>query len=259
MNGTKWDVQFAIGFPIAGRLIQSRDFPLGESITADFVGPSTLFEPNTARFRARAPRAVSKHAETLWAEALQQVMGGWLAPPEAFNAEGGFAASPQDPCNLAFRFGVSRTDKLRGCGDLCDSLTNTACTIRTPITLHGWGHIAAASRILAENRCPWLFGKVDHRSAWKAAPICMGDDRFDVIALWNPADAAWYGFRTRSLLFGSTAAALRNNFLSRIIDSVLCRLLVIPTFGYFDDFGFFTRSADERETMEALTKLLTLI
>ena len=139
-----------------------------------------------------------------------------------------------------------------------DSLTNTACAIRTPIPLPGWGHIAAATRILADNRCSWSFGKVDHKAAYNDLPIKPEDSSYAAIALWGPRRLIWCGCRSRTQLFGSTAAVLRYNALSRIIASPICRILAIPTMGYFGDFGFITRTADRKETMKTLIECLTL-
>ena len=52
----------------------------------------------------------------------------------------------------------------------------------------------------------------------------------------------------------STAAVLHYNFLSRIIASIACRILLIPTPGYIDDFGFFTATHDESAAMAAFTE-----
>ena len=53
----------------------------------------------------------------------------------------------------------------------------------------------------------------------------------------NPADGSWYGFMPRTLLFGSTAAVLHYNCLSRVIAPLACRAHKIPRKGYYGDFG----------------------
>ena len=246
VGGSKWILQFDVGFPLTGCLHQSRAFPTDIHSPFEFVDPNALFAPSPNRFKVRAPRAVARHADQLWGEALKLVEEGWRTPPDPLDINGRFLEHPMEECNIAFRFGCEQTDKLRGCGDLKDSLTNTACAIRTPITLPGWDHIAAAARILADRRCSWSFGKVDHKAAYKALPIRPEDSRYAVIALWGPKRLIWCGRRTRTQLFGSTAAVLHYNGISRIIASLLSRLLVIPTLGYFEDFGFSTRTADEQ-------------
>ena len=259
MGGRKWVTQFATGFPMTGCLSQMGVFPLDPDTPTTYTDPKTLFSSNRTRFMSRSLNAVSKKSQCLWDEALEQVNKGWLWPPEPLSPEGAFIARPEEECNIAFRFGVQQSDKLRGCDDLRDSLTNTACVVRTPITLPGWDHIAASARILNTTLCEWSFGKVDHKSAYKALPLRAEDSNYAVIALWNPLAKAWYGSKSRTQLFGSTAAVLHYNCFSRIIASLLCRILAIPTVGYFDDFGFFTRTANENETMAFLLEFLSLL
>ena len=259
MGGRRWVTQFATGFPMTGCLSQSGVFPLDTAIPEAFVDPKTLFHTCKSRFLARSSQAVSKKAQCLWDEALGQVKRGWVTTPEPLSPEGRFIARPHEECNIAFRFGAQQAGKLRGCDDLRDSLTNTACAVRSPITLPGWDHIAAAARILNTTLCDWSFGKVDHQSAYKALPIRPADINYAVLALWNPLESAWYGSKTRTQLFGSTAAVLHYNCFSRVIASLVCRILAIPMVGYFDDFGFFTRSADEDETMSLVNEFLSLL
>ena len=58
-----------------------RGSPLGESNSANCADHARLFASNAARFRARAPRAVSRRATALLKEATNQVREGWLDPP----------------------------------------------------------------------------------------------------------------------------------------------------------------------------------
>ena len=259
MQGSKWALQFRDGFPMTGKLQQSGVFPFDASAKEDFTSPDSFFATNTVRFQPRAPHAVSRHATPLWREALEQVEAGWLTAPVPLSANGDLLEQKEEKCNIVFRFGSLQADKLRGCDDLRDSMTITACTIRTPITLPGWDHIAAASRILAGTRCSWSFGKVDHKSAYKALPILPRDSRYAVIALWNPDEKRWCAFWPRTQLFGSIAAVLHYNCFSRVIATLICRLLLIPTIGYFDDFGFFARTSDEALTLAHINELVTLI
>ena len=258
MKGRKWVTQFVTGFPMTGCLSQSGVFPLDPETPTTFTDPTTLFATSAERFATRSKRSVSRHTAALWEEAMAQVRDGWLSEPQPLNADGRFAARPEEECNIAFRFGVEQADKLRGCDDLRDSLTNTACTIRTPITLPGWDHIASACRYLRTTQCEWSFGKVDHRAAYKALPLREEDARYAIIALWAPTEKLWVGCRSRTQLFGSIASVLHYNCLSRIIASLICRILLIPTLGYFDDFGFFARTAEEAVAMRDVTEFLDL-
>ena len=123
MGGSKWILQFVVGFPLIGCLYQTRTFPTDDDAPFTFVDPDTLFASSPHRFKARAPRAVSRHAEQLWAEALKQVDEGWLTPPEPLGDNGHFLDHPREECNIAFRLGVEQIDKLRACADLRHSLS----------------------------------------------------------------------------------------------------------------------------------------
>ena len=195
----------------------------------------------------------------MWKEAMDQVQAVWLSPHEARDANGQFPERSDADCNLSCSFGVVQADKMRGFDDLRDSLANLACAVHTPITLPGWDHIAAATRILAENCRAWSFGKVDHRAAYMALPVTPTDAKYAVITLWCPVKKIRCGFRPRTQLFGSIDAVLHYSRLSRIIASLICRILLIPTKGYFDDFLFFARTPDEALTLAHIAELITLL
>ena len=259
MRGTNWLMQFVTGFPIVGHLHQAGVYNTDDTPVPKLTSPESLFATKTARFKARAPRSVSRSSQQLWDEALQQAEAGWLSPPELLDSDGNFKDNPNEKCNIAFRFGVSQSDKLRGCDDFRDSMTNTACHISTPITLPGWDHIAAAAKILSLSQRPWAFGKIDHRAAYKALPLRPSHIPYAVIALWNPQKREWFAFRPRTQLFGSIAAVLNYNCLSRLIASLACRILLIPTIGYFDDFGFFVSANDADSAMNAFNEFFDII
>ena len=165
------------------------------------------------------------------------------------------------PCYIAFRFGSTHPDKLRGRGDIRDSLTSTDCAVRTPITHPGWGHIAAAARIIRPTAGDWAFGEVDRKLAYNALPVRQQDSRYAAIALRNPTGRLWYGCRNRTHRYGPTSDVLRYNCLSRIIASLGCRLLLLlltPTTGYFGDFGFFARTEEEEHAIADIVELLTI-
>ena len=53
-------------------------------------------------------------------------------------------------------------------------------------------------------------------------------------------DGKWYGFIPRSQIFGSTASVVHYNTFSRLLASLICRILGLPCIGYFDDYAFMT-------------------
>ena len=79
--------------------------------------------------------------------------------------------------------------------------------------------------------------KAGHADAYKQLPVTTKDELAAAVTLKDLAGGKWYGFIPRTQLFGSAAAALRYNCLSRVIASLACRILEIPCVGYYDDFG----------------------
>ena len=59
--------------------------------------------------------------------------------------------------------------------------------------------------------------------------------------------------------FGPVAAAIRYNFLSRLMASLEFRLFLIPAIRYFDSFGFLARASDSEATMEALVAMFDVV
>ena len=194
-------MQFINGFPISGNLRQQDVFPMDTSATPDLVGPESLYETTTARFRERSPKATSRFPQQLWEEAIAQVDRGWLYPPEPLDSNSNFLSRPSERFNVEFRFGVPQAGKLRGCDDFKDSLANTTCRVQSPITLPGWDHIAAAARTLSASRQSWAFGEIDHRASYKALPIRPGDSDSAIKALWQPESRGRFGFSTQNETF----------------------------------------------------------
>ena len=60
-------------------------------------------------------------------------------------------------------------------------------------------------------------------------------------------------------MFGSAAATLHYNCLSRLIASLACRALKLPCVGYYDDFAIVTPRILIDKALEAFTKLNDLL
>ena len=67
--------------------------------------------------------------------------------------------------------------------------------------------------------------KADHADAYKQLPVTTKDELAAVVTLKDLVDGKWCGFIPRTQLFGSTAAVLHYNCLSRVIASLACRIL----------------------------------
>ena len=138
---------------------------------------------------------------------------------------------------MAFRFGVEQSDKLRACDDLRHARTNLACVVETPIKLVCWDHLVEIANLVNDGKRDWAFIKADHEAAYKQLPMCMGHQKLAVIALRSPADDRWYGFFSRTMVFGAVAAVLHYNVFSRILSEITTKLFGIPLLCFFDDFG----------------------
>ena len=60
-------------------------------------------------------------------------------------------------------------------------------------------------------------------------------------------------------MFGSVAAVIRYNVLSRIWAALRCRLLGIPLSGYFDDFAALARAGLAEEAMRVFSRFRDLL
>ena len=239
IGALNWLSGYIYGFPITGTISQSKTFPLTQK--PDNPKPlsiSDLQKGASERFKSRSKRP-PKLADLLWKEALEQVSMGWLDQPRLLTADGRFADSPDLPVVNAFRFPVIQGEKVRACDDLKASLTNRACSVLSPITLPTWEHVAQISSELALSRRPLALGKADESDAYKKQPLSPSDATWAVITLYGP-DKKWYGFTSRSQIFGSTASVVHYNTFSRLLVSLFVRLFGIPMVGFFDDFGFIT-------------------
>ena len=241
LGGQRWLCQFAKGFPITGELSQKSDFPISKKDAPTPIQRREVFRTAEARFRERATKSGMKDAQPLWNEAAQQVRLGWLTPPVPLQADGRPAELKLKRYNIAFRFSVDQADKLRACDDLKHSMTNLACSVLTPIKLVSWDHLAQLSHILSERKLDWGLFKADHEAAYKQLPISPDDQECAIIALRHPSSGRWYGFVTRTLVFGAVAAVLRYNVFSRAIAALVNRIFGIPMVCYFDDFAALTQ------------------
>ena len=255
--GGNWFMQFATGRPVVGSLQHSGVFPPNRG-PAGTATSGNDFRYETARCRARAPRAISTPPQHLWGEALTQVEYGWLFPPEALGSNGDFRDHPDERRNIAFRGGSQQAGPRRARDDFRDSLTNAARYIRSPITTPGCGHIAAVE-ILSITRTPAAFAKIAHKAAYKPPPLFPHHTRYDVIDLQNPNTREWSGFMPRSQLFGPIAAALHYKCLSRLVASLACWALLVPTVGYFHPLGFFANACDSDGTMDAFAGFFAIL
>ena len=138
------------------------------------------------------------------------------------------AGLPIGQYNISFRFGVEQAAKLRACDDLRHSLTNSACSVLTPIQLVSRGHLAQLRRRSCGESRDWALIKADREAAYKQLPLRPEDQARSIIAPRHPVAGKWFGFMSRTLVFGATAAVLRYNVFSRLITALGSRLFWHP-------------------------------
>ena len=238
MGGREWLSQFIFGFPFIGFLSQSGVFSPSEKELESPPKPDLIFEEAENRFRSRASQQPPKEAERVWAEAIEQRDCGWLDGPFDLTDSGRIANDPLSPVNIAFRFPVIQPGKVRACDDCRHSTLNDFCVVATPISLPSWDHVAECVRRVSHTNSDIHFAVADQWAAYKCEPLRPDHIPLCILAIWNPSAMKFVGFKPITQLFGSTAAVLNYNVLSRIIASLANRIFAIPVIGYFDDFGF---------------------
>ena len=229
LGGSLWLQQFLFGFRLTGTFSQIHTFPLSEKACRKKpIGPSRIAASSAQRFQERAPRSGLKNAQLLWGEALLQVKSEWPAPPFPLSRESAPYTLLYPTLNIAFRFGAQQADKLRACDDLRYAMTNLACSVVTPTKLASWDHLSELCRTVAHAKRDWHFFKADHEAAYKQLPLEWEQSNLAAIALRNPANGRWYGFMSRTLMFGAVSAVLHYNILSRILSELACKIFGIP-------------------------------
>ena len=258
LGASKWMGQFAVGFPITGDLSQDKAFPF-KNPKERLLPMKQLFESAEDRFRERAPKSGWKNANDLWKEAMDQHAKGWLAAPVELKASGRPADLPTGGYNIAFRFGVEQAEKLRACDDLKHGLANQACRVHTPIKLVSWDHLSQLCRSFAKDGRDWALFKADHEAAYKQLPLDPADQLYAIVALRHPTSGVWYGFRSRTLVFGSVAAVIHYNVFSRLITVIFNKTFGIPPICFFDDFAALLPRLLARKGLAAFTAICELL
>ena len=238
LGGSIWLQQFIFGFKLTGSFSQKHTFPQSDKLVG--LRPlclASIAQSNRSLFREMAQKSGYKNARPLWGESLAQSAQGWLTKPSPLSSSNEPFILRGPKLYIAFRFGVEQSDKLRACDDLRYSMVNLACKVETPIKLASWGHVAEMRRSVQSIERFWHFMKSDHEAAYKQLPLEWCQSSLAVVALRSPEDGRWYGFFSRTLLFGAAAAVVHYNVFSRIISELVCRIFGIPMISYFDDFG----------------------
>ena len=237
IGGSIWLNRFSHGFPITGMMSRKFPFPPAAKKLPDQLPVIDVLASNASRFACRASRPPPQ-ADVLWSDTIDQVERGRMGPPRVLNRSGRFSDDLNDPINVAFRFAVAQTSKVRDCDDLKDSLGNRLCALGAPIALPGWGLLAAMSLFSSSlSTKGWAFLNGGDTSAYKNLPPRLSDSHSAAIGLRGSQREGWFAFSPRTLPFGATASMLRYNVFSRILASIASRFFCIPLIAFYDDLG----------------------
>ena len=116
---------------------------------------------------------------------------------------------------------------MRAFDDLERGATNAACAVLTPIQLVSWGRLAQLCRRSFDSPRDWALLNADHEAAYKQLTK-RADQARAIIAPCRPKSGKWFGFTSRALVFGATAAALHCNVFARLVTALVNRLFGIP-------------------------------
>ena len=147
---------------------------------------------------------------------------------------------------------------MRDCSDLKHSMANLACGAETPIRLISWYNVSQISQMLSEDWGDWVLRKESRADAYKQLPSVPDGQSAASIALIHPGENRWYGFFTRTLIFGSVPAVLRYNGLSRMIVALVSLYLGIPLVGTFDDIAAIIRATVGQASIDAFARFCSL-
>ena len=106
---------------------------------------------------------------------------------------------------------------------------------------------------------PWRLFKDDQEASYNHLPIRLADRMTAIIALRHPISNDWFGFKARTLIYGSTAAVLRYNCFARSISTIATIVLGIPPVSYFDDFAALMPAELDRAALDTFARFCELL
>ena len=213
IGGASWIQQFLAGVPLVDTLGQRSAFSTSTIHShASPIDPSQLRHSSSARFTERVRRPGPKNGSALWDGALDQ-RKSWIGAASLLNTDGGGEAFTlaNRLINVSFRFGFGLAEELRACDVLRRDTVNLACTVLTPTKLAPRGHLSEMCKMAKHTAHDWRLFKAEHEHSYKHLPINWGHSSLAAIALRPPSDGRWYGFRSRTAMFGAIADVAHYN------------------------------------------------
>ena len=131
--------------------------------------------------------------------------------------------------------------------------------VETQIMLVSGGHLAEMCKIIRASGRDWHFPKAGHEAAYRKLPLEWGRISLAGVSLRSPQDGRWYGFTSRTVMFGAISAVIYYAIFPRIIAELTCRIFGTPLVRYFDDFGALLPATLAKTGLEIFTKRRTLL
>ena len=225
------------GFPAVGILDAAGMFPEDPEAAPPSLTPRQLFsraKPLWASAEGVTSGFSPEQSQLIWDSCVEEAKQGLLEGPLPLS-------------DIAFdhnlpvvRFTIFQKDKWRMIDNLKASGTNAAAATRHPIRLPTHAHLAEITHRCTQTRGPSDFQlwKSDHKSAYKQMPLCREHSSACVIIAKEPGvGGRVFGFRPKTLLFGSSLAVISYNYVSNFVAAAFSIIYKTPVVAFYDDFA----------------------
>ena len=188
----------------------------------------------------------------LWQATLDDAEAGWaLLLPQC--------DSPPDTVLLSRRFPVVQASGIRAIDDFSfNGLNSTLGTCEKVLTMSTVHTVSLALRLLrsAVTRGLKLLGRCfDLKKAYRQLPIHLDDLPYAAVFVWSPDDLCPRVLQMFSLPFGASGSVPGFVRVAVALWRILCRLALVPSTLFFDDFTSITYASDA-SSAEATVHLL---
>ena len=184
------------------------------------------------------------------------------------------------------RFGIQQSGKTRVIDDFSENGTNSAFAAQEKIDLKALDHLAWCAATISNAafssgvvrvklvggevlEAPvhhhWRSGgeklvtkTVDLKSAYKQLAIRPGEQKRSVISVKHPKTGEVFGFVSRTLPFGASAAVLAFNRVARLVWRILVEAGILCT-NYFDDYPVLEFSGSASVTVPAVRSVMSML
>ena len=107
---------------------------------------------------------------------------------------------------------------------------NLLCTVRRPVKLPTWGHIAQMRLNVRRAKKEWGFFKEGREAAYRQLPMSPENAALATIALRHPSTHRRMAFRPDALLFSASSDVVRYNCFSLLPDVIFNKNMRRPSY-----------------------------